>query len=278
MGQLVMSFRGLCIHVTSAPFLPDGVRHRVVAIDANDGFQRQGLALPPHHCYLEVSSDISAALQRAGLSFDSTLGSGGGMAFDGYRLTVVNATASQGLNVDLDVVSTSVVDLPLTTVPSLKQFVQDMVLLPSITTETGAPSQADCYVDINLGTITASPFPITTKPIAGGGGLYTTWTVQTDGDPILQLMTRDGKTLTVEGTAGASLSTPPGVTLSDDVQGSIVLHNSTTDLSDKALDFALYYVAGTGGIPNPLPLHLPGEGSLFEYVDTTPSCSNSRYP
>jgi|GEM_PF-1143742 len=277
MGQLVMSFRGLCIHVTEASFLPEGVQHRVVAVDANNGFrsQRQGLDLPAHHCYLEVSSDISAALQHAGLSFDPTLGSAGGMPFDGYRLTVVNATASQGLNVDLDV--HSVVDLPLKTVPSLKKFVPNMALLPSITTETGAPSQADCYVDINLGIITASLFPITTNPISGGG-LYTTWTVQTDGDPKLQLMTRDGKTLLVEETAGVPLSTPPGLTLSDDVQGSIVLHNSTTDMSDKAHDFALYYLAGTGGIPDPLPQNLPGEGSPFAMVDTTPSCSNSRYP
>ncbi len=276
MGQLVMSFRGICMHVTDAKYLPDGVLYRVVTVDANHGFQRQGLDLPAHHCYLEVSSDISAALQRAGLSFDPTLGSGGGMPFDGYRLTVVNATLSQGLKVDLDVASTSLVDPPLKTVPSLTQFVPGMTLLPSITTETGAPSQADCYVDINLGTITASLFPITTSP-PSGGGLYTTWTVQTDGDPILQLMTRDGKTLTVEGTEGASLSTPPGLTLSDDVPGSIVLHNSTKDLSDKALDFALYYLAGTGGIPDPLPPNLPGEKSLA-YVDTTPSCSNSRYP
>ena len=91
-------------------------------------------------------------------------------------------------------------------------------------------------------------------------------------------MTRDGKTLTVQEIAGVPLSTPPGLTLSDDVQGSIVLHNSTTDMFDGAFDFALYYLAGTGGIPDPLPSNLPGEGSLSAMVDTTPSCSNSRYP
>ncbi len=271
MGQLVMSFRGLWMHVTDAKYLPDGVQHRVVAVDARNGATSQFGPLPAHHCYLEISSDISAALQRsAGLSFDPNLGSTGGMRFNGYRLTVANATDPVLKKVNWDAV------------PRLTDY-SAMTLLPSITTETGAPTWADCYVDINQGSVTASAFP-------NGGGIYTTWTVETDGDPVLQLIAPpDGKLLTVAALdGGAQLSTPPNLTLSDGVPGSVVLHNSTTDATDGSYDFALYYLAREGGIPTSFKQPLPGEppeggGSVFPlpivfFFDMGTSCSNSQYP
>ncbi|HXH39935.1 MAG TPA: hypothetical protein VNN08_14995 [Thermoanaerobaculia bacterium] len=274
MGELVMSFRGLWMHVHATPqqSLPAGVLHRVVAVNASLGSPKFG-GLPPHVCYLEVSSDMSAALQAAGLPFDQTLGSGGGVSLNGYRLTVANASAAQGLNVTFETAPPDVVP------PHLKDYDTNMKLLPNIQIDTGAPSDtgagvlaAACYADISLGNVTAHKF--------SAGGIYTTWTVLTDGDPILQLIGQDGKPLQVVGTAGISLSTPPGFTLSDGVPGSVVLHNSTTDLSDKEFDFALNYLAAEGGIPDNLR-GIPGsegQSPSAEFVDMTTSCSNSQYP
>jgi len=242
--------------------LPAGVQHRVVAVDASVGFQGPNsspqlrllgnvLDLPPHHCFLEVNSDIISA---TGWSFDTTLGTTGGIRFNGYGLTVVNAISTQGLIVNL------------MAVPRLTSIVPGMTLRSSITTETGAPSQAACYVDINLGTILAGQF--------SQGGFYTTWTVQTDGDPVLQTIGSNGATQEVP-----IPSTPiPVPTLSDGVPGSIVLHNSTTNLTDGRFDFALYFLAGTNGIPNPLPTNLPVPSEETPATDETPSCSNSQYP
>jgi hypothetical protein len=264
------------MHVTDPLYLPDGVQHRVVAVNATQGATWNQEILPPHHCYLELTSDISAALQRAAppLSFDQTLGSTGGMRFDGYCLTVANANGSPLTRLNWDLV------------PSLTEY-SDMTLLPSIP-EPGAPTWADCYVDINQGTLIANAFR--PSPQSKGGGIYTTWTVETDGDPILQLIGQDGKVLTVAAVdGGAKLSTPDKLTLSNAVPGSVVLHNSTTDSIDKQFDFALYYLARVGGIPDKFKKSIPSElveaeGALsslpipVSYTDMTPSCSNSRYP
>lgn len=259
MGQLVMSFRGLCMHVTPNPNTE--VKHRVVGVNTKDGSPKFG-GLPPHSCFLEVTSDVSAALQKAGLSFDPNLG---GVPLNGYRLTVANADPSQGLKVDLNVTG---VGLPFEVVPHLTDYAT-IALIPSIQADTGAPSWADCYVDINLGNVTAVAF--------SAGGIYTTWAVKTVGDPVLQLTGQDGTTVPVTGEQGSSLSTPHGFKLSDGVPGSLVLHNSTKDVIHKEYDFALYYLAGEGGIPDNLH-NFPTDPGIVVDVDMTTSCSNSQYP
>jgi hypothetical protein len=250
MGQLVMSFRGLCIHVNKGPWLTAAnVEHRVVAIDASQGTpQTEWPPLPAHFCFIEADLGLLHALQGAGLP----------QFLDGWNLQVTNATGPA-------------LDVRLEDAPRLTQFSPDMVLRKDLGEENGAPTKAACFVDMQFGTVRDSRFVITDLV----GGVYVVWTVETNGDPELQFVSRDGKVVTI-----TIPSTPDGAIQSNNVPGSFVLHNSTTDLTDKNFDFVLNYLASEDGIPNTLVQPFPGQDPQPQDVDvdTGTSCSNSQYP
>lgn len=286
MGQLVMSFRGLWIHVN-----PSSHGYNVSAVNASKGaaYTPQGsveIQLPAHFFSIEAIPEVVDLLKSAG--FSELLLSNMGV---GWTLTVQNATGDFTVNL------TGPGNDP---VPSLTTYDPGMQLNP---VEDWA-----CVVGISNGSITTGMFsPVGSNP---GGGLYTTWTVQTpEGeDPVLAFTPPDNSTPVVVRIP----STTGGPQLSNDVPGSLVLHNSTTitpeDEPDTSFDFALYYLAAEGGIPATFAVPLPGsptllpmprlggtslsqinkwieemrvwllENLLFWGMDLTTSCSNSQWP
>lgn len=255
MGPLVMSFRGLCMHMTAASnLLPPGVGNRVVAVNATQGAKvvliERGipnlLSLPAHFCFLEADPPTTAALSSAGISGH----------LDGWNVQVVNGIGAFG--------PSSIADLP-----RLRTYVPRMQLLPNFG-DVGAPGpDACCFVDMQAGTLEQHQYQSVSDP-----GYFTTWTVCTDGEPRLRFLARDGNVIDV-----TVPSTQPDEALSDGVFGSIVLHNSTTAADDDPFDFALYYLAAQGGIPSDFAHPLPGSQSIqTEFTDMTTSCSNSQFP
>lgn len=252
MGSLVMSFLGICMNVTKG--LPAGVKHRVVALDLSEWTQTQKYgALPPHHCYVEFHDLLAKVGTKASWSR---------MMFDGWHLTVANATGS--FSIDLDVHPTPPAPF-LTKVPSLTEYAPDMNIRLDLLQE-GPPDQAASFVDISHGSVTAHIFP--------EGGVYTTWAVETEGDPELVLTPRAGRAIRV-----IVPSTPEGAHLPSGTPGSLAFQNSTTDAEDKKYDFVLHYLAAVGGIPPDLG-HFPQDPSAIPKPDfgLTTSCSNSQYP
>jgi hypothetical protein len=255
MGRLIMSFRGLCIHVKKGAWLTaPNVGHRVVAIDASHGTpQTAWPPLPAHFCFIEAHLGLLHALEREGLP----------QFLDGWNLQVMNAIGPA-------------LDICLEDTPNLTQFSPGMVLRKDLG-EAGAPSKAACFVDMQFGTVTISRFVITDDPAKGG--VYTVWTVETNGDPELRFVSRNGKVVTI-----TIPSTPEGAVQSNGVPGSLVLHNSTTDLTDKNFDFVLNYLASETGIPNTLTKGFPGQDPgqdpqpMGPNVGMGTSCSNSAYP
>lgn len=248
MGNLVMAFRGLWTHVGQG--LPDGVARRVFAVDASAGASTTWGALPPHHCYIEAHDETLDALNAAQVPIGR---------LQGWQVQVVNADDHP-------------VDANLT-VPSLSDYVQSMSLWKDLLLP-GAPIRAACFVDIQVGSIDTHQYePPPNDPELTG--VYTTWRVNTNGDPQLLFTPRAGKSIQV-----TIPSTPEGATLADGVLGSLALHNSTEDLSDTPNDFVLSYLARENGIPAVFLSQLPGQNPVNsrQRVDLTPSCSNSQYP
>jgi hypothetical protein len=253
MGHLVMSFRGLCIHVKEGSWLTaTNVGHRVVGIDASKGTRKTKWwpAIPAHFCYIEADATFLKGLEDAGFP----------KGLEGWNLTVPNAMPN-AIGPKLDV--------RLYDAPHLKAFSPGMVLRPDLGEENGAPTKAAFFVDMQFGTVQESRFKL---PDGKLGGIHTSWTVETDGDPQLHFVARDRTKVKV-----AIPSTRNGETQSNGVPGSFVLHNSTTDLSDKSFDFVLNYLARDGGIPDTLLEPFPGQVDVA-YVDMGTSCSNSQYP
>mgnify|MGYP001792180599 FL=1 len=254
MGQLVMSFRGLCIHVKKGPSLTaTNVEHRVVVVDASQGKpQTAWPPLPPHFCFIETDLVLLHALQGAGLP----------QFLNGWNLQVTNAIGPA-------------LDVKLEFAPRLTDYSPHMVLRKDLGEENGAPTKAACFVDMQFGTVRDYRYGVP-EGVKGveivEGGVYTTWTVETESDPQLQFVSRDGTAVNI-----TIPSTPHGMVQSNGVPGSLVLHNSTTDLTDKNFDFVLNYLASEGGIPNTL-LPFPGQDPQPEDVATGTSCSNSQYP
>ena len=253
-GTLVMSFRGLCIHVNrDSGILPAAVGHRIVAVNAANGalMKVAGLPvlLPAHHCFIEADQATTNALWNAGVP----------RMLDGWNVQVGNA------------LDTPPVMVSLGDVPKLSTYSPGMTLWPDLG-NSGAPAQdACCFVDIQAGSVVASKFDV---PGLIDAGFYSTWTIATKGEPQLNLVSRDGTAISV-----TVPSTPSGATLSNGVPGSFVLHNSTTSNDDSQYDFGLYYLARQGGIPISFAGPLPGEnGSPGQFFDMTTSCSNSQFP
>jgi len=250
MGQLVMSFRGLCLHVNDGNgMLPDGVRHRIIAVNATQGANSQFGPLPAHHCFLKANQGTIDALSAALVP----------KFLDGWNVQVANALGPP-----------VVVSIP--NLPRLSTFSPDMSLWPDLR-HAGAPApDACCFVDIAMGKIEDHQFQVEG---IDDPGFYSTWTVDTDGEPQLIFQPRHGSPISV-----TVPSTPEGETLRDEngVPGSIVLHNSTTTDVDSANDFALYYLARQGGIPSKFSRLLPGQTFANPAIDMTTSCSNSQYP
>jgi hypothetical protein len=192
------------------------------------------------------------------------------MLLDGWNLQVCNATGP--FSVDFNVPD-SPADAELTRVPSLKDYDCTMKIRPDLL-ESGVPTRAACYVDINHGKISARRFRL--------GGIYTTWCVDTDGEPELLLTPRASDPQMSKPLRLTIPSTPPGAHFPHDVPGSLALHNSATDATDKTNDFVLHYVAATTGIPDSLhsfPQGFPNDcGPETSDMDMTTSCSNSHYP
>jgi hypothetical protein len=265
MGQFVMSFRGINMHVRKdSNVLPPNVQHRVVTINAIGGYQSSPSDwgdLPPHLSFIEAKPEVVRAFLDSGLppmeALDSVLSL---VALYGWRLRLANPAGSEA-------------DIRLDGVFHLTDALQGMVLKEGIGNEAEVPEWAAAFVDIDSGTVKWGRF--------SEGGVYTTWSAETVGDPVLEL------TQTIDGAAQPPLfitipSTPPHSRLSNDVPGSMVLHNGTTNFSDKQWDFMLYFLANKDGIPPREALKLdfpqdppPAPGPC---VDLTTSCSNSQYP
>lgn len=269
MGQLVMSFLGICLHVRKEAGLPSGVGHRVVAVDASQAKKDvwKDIPLPPHYCFLEASGSVSDLLVAARIPVGEHL--------KGWRMSLTNPMP---LRVDLTVPPVPPPRLlrpqggNLDAVPRLETYSPGMTLRPDLLRD-GAPTQAAFFVDISAGTVVAEKFP--------KGGVYATWMVETDGDPELQFTPRKGKPRTVR-----IPSTPPGAHLGpspwfgDAVPGSLALLNSTFAKEDKQYDFVLHYLAREGGIPDDLKEPFPGEDidGIDPDIGMSTSCSNSQYP
>ena len=71
MGQFVMSFRGITMHVTKeSGVLPPNVKHRVVSVNASAGYHgpvHDWGDVPAHFCFLEGAPDALDALEILGL-------------------------------------------------------------------------------------------------------------------------------------------------------------------------------------------------------------------
>jgi len=284
MGQLVMSFRGIVTHVLqTSGVLPAGVPHRAVVMDTSTGMKSEEYGdVPPHHCFLELEDETRQALVE---------GSGGALASDelghvplgGWNVRVDNPQAAGPPHVTA-----------LQCLFHLTDYLPDMQ--PRVGIGNGVydlPQWASCFVDIKSGTIDLNHFPAP-GPLQPGG-FYTTWKVDTVGDPVLRFTPRKG--------SGAQLfrvtipSSPTNAVLRDNVPGTIVLHNGTTDDTDKKFDFVLHFLLNQKGIPQLsgfarcFPMddggatepcdHASESGGLpvvMHFVSMTTSCSNSTYP
>lgn len=271
MGQLVMSFIGICMHVTKDAGLPDDVGHRVVAVNiSSETKTTHWCDLPAHICYLQFLCPPTRS-QIAGFQPSTAR-----MLLNGWNLQVSNAVGP--FSVDFNVPNPPR-EAELKCVPSLKTYDPSMKIRCDLL-ESGVPTRAACYVDINHGKISARRFAL--------GGIYTTWCVDTDGEPEL-LLTPRASDPQIQMSSPLRLmipSTPPGAHFGNDVPGSLALHNSTTDASDKPYDFVLHYVAAAGGIPDSFAVPIPSDNGpktsddvvTTLFVDMTTSCSNSHYP
>lgn len=272
MGQLVMSFRGINMHVRKdSKVLPADVQHRVVAVDASNGYKggSDWGTLPKHVSFIEAHPEVLAALVEAGLP--RLPGSNERVSLHGWSVRLVNPA---GHHADIRLGDD---------VFHLREALPRMVLKEGIGNEVEVPEWAASFVDINSGTVTAAKFK--------EGGVYTTWSVETEGDPVLEF------TQTIDGVIQQPLrvtipSTPPlasfatDSSLENEVPGSMVLHNGTSDQSDKEWDFVLFYLANRRGIPPKKGIKLifpqdppppPPHAPILRF-DLTTSCSNSQYP
>jgi len=262
MGQLVMSFRGIVCHVLKASGnLPDNVPHRVVAVNASRGLNDPRGFLPPHHCFLELGEAGRRDFADAGFPLDTL----NHVPLNGWNIRVENAVHRTPPDVTA-----------LAGVFPLKTIVPSMEIRREVgNDEDHTPEWAACFVDVLTGTVVSQPF-------VPGGGIFTTWTVETTDRPRLRFTPRNGKGTPIFVTIP---STRPEATLSDGVPGSLVLHNGTMDKTDAKLDFLLQFLLNQKGIPQPheIAQPLPGADDAapahpFADFGTTTSCSNSTYP
>jgi hypothetical protein len=264
------------MHVTEkSGKLPADVQHRVVPVNASSGYTgdiKDWRRVPPHHCFLEFSEEVGKAL-LAGRRLSLDHSGKQHISLHGWSVTLLNPAGSKA-DVRIDGRPDDIPPSPDAPrgvkVPHLKEFLPSMALKEGI---GGAyvPAWAASFVNINSGTVTASKFP--------AGAIYTTWSVETEGDPTLQF-TRlvDGlfpETLTIE-----IPSTPPSANLAHDVPGSIVVHNGTGDDIDKQFDFVLHFLANADGVPTrkELAKMIPMGPPPTAQISMTPSCSNSQFP
>lgn len=258
MARLEMEFRGICMHLSeSTTRLPEGVRHRVVAVNADQGAictlpDQPLLELPPHHKYLEAEDEIAGVVAGAGLE----------SVPPSYRPPGLAAFRMKGTRIRVENAKEVPLSVDFRHLPHLTHYAPDMQLRPDLA-EAKVPLFGDCFVDIRHGCIWDS--------IYLEGGVYTRWTVETDGDPVLVFETEGQETRWV--TIPADGCRPVR----------LCLRNGTPDLCNEQYDFALYYLAAVGGIEAQTFVHLlPGEPSpeapTATDVDTTTSCSNSGYP
>ena len=256
MGQLVMSFRGINMHVNKCSgVLPADVQHRVVSVNAAMGLRVKDWGdVPAHYCFLEGAPEVLDALTAAGLPPEK-----GYVPLAGWHVQLLNPAGRKA-------------DVRLERVPAMKTFLHDMTLKPGIGNELELPGWAACFVDIGSGTVTTERFHT--------GAIYTTWTVETEGDPMLQF-TYAAPDATPVPVPVQLRSTPPLAKLAHGVPGDIVLHNGTSDQTDKKFDFVLHFLANEGGIPTKQQLDqmFPVDpGPHVAFIDLTTSCSNSQYP
>ncbi|HJW94689.1 MAG TPA: hypothetical protein VJ901_13805 [Thermoanaerobaculia bacterium] len=260
MGQLVMSFLGICLHVNKNAGLPAGVGHRIIAVDASNPPRDHWGQQPPHYCHFAAAPAVREALEEGGMPVGAPIG--------GWRMTLANAAP---LRVDLNVpppppIPQASQGPTLDVVPRLETYSPGMKLRHDLLL-AGPPARAAFFVDISTGGISANRFE--------EGGVYTTWSVETDGDPQLLFESREGQSMTI-----AIPSTPMSARLDFGVPGSLVLSNSPLDSGDDTFDFVLHYLAREGGIPPGLVGHFPGDpnGPQSSDIGMSTSCSNSQYP
>jgi hypothetical protein len=262
------------MHVTEASgVLPASVQHRVVPVNASSGYTgdiHDWGRVPPHHCFLEFKEEVGKALLAGGMELDH---SEKHISLHGWSVTLLNP-AGRKADVRICGVPDDIPPSPGAPrgveVPCLRTFLPSMALKDGIA-DKHVPDWAACFVNINSGTVTAREFHT--------GAIYTTWSVETEGDPTLQFTRlRDGlpETLTI-----VIPSTPPLAHLAHHVPGSMVVHNGTGDDSDKQFDFVLHFLANADGVPTKLELAkpIPTDPLLTgAFISMTPSCSNSQYP
>ena len=245
MGELEISFLGICMHLGSRVSLPPGVRHRVVLVDAATETDTTAWGdLPPHQSF--VAYNPGAAVEP----FDFGLL----MPLAGWRLTVPNADDT--------------FDVAIDGVPSLREFDPSMQLRDDLLAD-GPPAKAAFFVDINQGHVRSHKFPVEDP------GTYSSWKVKTKGAPIVRLEGRNGDAFEMVfpmESAGKD-HYPFGI------PGPLILGNTTLNATDNENDFVLHYLAAQGGIPSHLERfpHAPKKASPA-FFGLTASCSNSQYP
>jgi hypothetical protein len=260
MPRLIITMKGIIPQLVVSG-LPSGVAQRGVAVNALQGLlPANGWGkIPAHQCFITASdpfvfSELKNALPIPDTSVVTVEGLPvAGLVLFNWRITVGNAASGQGFT-------------RLTGLPSLIQMYPAMTLQSVVTSATMPdPSVAVCNIDMTAGTVEALQYDTGST----NAGWYAQWTVETDGDPVVNFESANGTA---------------NVTLRDG--DSFDISNSTSDGSDKSEDYALNFVLAQGGVPPIGDTHAPPQAVLsstegipgtYAYGTST-SCSVTTYP
>ncbi len=161
MGQIIVTFLGICVHVErkNVPGLP--CKHRVIMLANPEGAVLHGKRVLPHIPTLRVPGLVEIASPCVESTEDA-----GAYKLQGLTLTVSNTSDPYKLGPTFD------------EVPHLTPSGGRLLMDPEVILEESLPAVA--YFDIDNGTLTACNATM-------GGAIGTHLTVETIGDPVLHL-------------------------------------------------------------------------------------------
>jgi hypothetical protein len=244
MGQITVAFSGVCVHVAKADVPSLSPARRVILLSNPTGTKIHGKTIEPHVPTLHLPHGSSVSLGCA-----VSLGGSGKYRLQGVTLRIANAVAS-GIVLD-----PTFALLTHMTPPGAQ-------LAPNLGVIVNGVAPAAAYFDIDNGTLAACQ-------ATAGHATGTQLTVQTVGDPILELVCFDGS-----GSTQVTLPTATNVTLS----------NSAANGADDDDDYLLSYDVCATVPANPVKPNAPGVPlpACFSFPITSndfgPSCSNMNFP
>jgi hypothetical protein len=269
MGQVIVSFIGVCTYIRKSAypdFAPaDIAGRRWVLVNAtqsiienNPNLNRRTPAIDPHIPKLQLM-DWQATLLEGELPFEPD---GDTQVLDltaGYSMSIINAIGDE------------IDDSELVCMPSLKMLAPDLGYVgPAVLDPT--PATTACVFDFQSGRLQG------TQLRQNGAGV-TLLTIDTDGDPILEILPFGGTAPSLFRLQNQRTELPPGVNVMSFPWGSGKVDNPT--------DFYLHYLtAGTFPAdatiqtqaltcaPCPFTYGLPPSFT----ATAGPECSNSGYP